>query len=223
MRVLFTLPTRVSPLDLPNRPDSLQASAVFWIGDLNYRIDLPGGKVRSAILNGRHLDLLVHDQLFLQRLEGNCFLEFTEAPITFLPTYKYDSGTNTYDTSEKMRDPAWCDRILWMGDAVYAHISYNRHEILSSDHRPVSAVLKVAARTILHNKRLQVQQDIVRRLDQEENEMIPQCHLSSQKLDFGPVRINCPQTRSILLTNQTKAVVCTLALPCGRTFSIRVE
>ena len=35
------------------------------------------------------------------------FSEYEEGPLLFRPTYRYDLGTDTYDTSEKMRVPAW--------------------------------------------------------------------------------------------------------------------
>ena len=35
------------------------------------------------------------------------FSGYEEGPLLFRPTYRYDIGTDTYDTSEKMRIPAW--------------------------------------------------------------------------------------------------------------------
>lgn len=39
--------------------------------------------------------------------EGTAFSGYTEGPILFRPTYRYDLGTDVYDTSEKLRIPAW--------------------------------------------------------------------------------------------------------------------
>lgn len=39
--------------------------------------------------------------------KGDAFIGYQEASLTFRPTYKYDLGTSNYDTSEKMRIPAW--------------------------------------------------------------------------------------------------------------------
>ncbi|KAG6833956.1 hypothetical protein H0H87_007967 [Tephrocybe sp. NHM501043] len=39
--------------------------------------------------------------------EGAAFPGYVEGPILFRPTYRYDLGTDTYDTSEKLRIPAW--------------------------------------------------------------------------------------------------------------------
>ena len=38
---------------------------------------------------------------------------YEEGPLDFLPTYKYDPMSDTYDTSKKARVPAWTDRILY--------------------------------------------------------------------------------------------------------------
>ena len=51
--------------------------------------------------------------LQVQQGMGNVFKNFLEGPITFAPTYKYDLFSDDYDTSEKCRQPAWTDRVLW--------------------------------------------------------------------------------------------------------------
>lgn len=38
---------------------------------------------------------------------GDAFSGYEEGPLLFRPTYRYDLGTDVYDTSEKMRIPAW--------------------------------------------------------------------------------------------------------------------
>jgi len=35
------------------------------------------------------------------------FSNYEEGPLLFRPTYRYDVGTDNYDTSEKYRIPAW--------------------------------------------------------------------------------------------------------------------
>lgn len=74
------------------------------------------------------------------------FREFLEGPIQFPPTYKYDVGTDSYDTSEKARTPSYTDRILWRTTCPNIQIKqlyYGRAEVKTSDHRPVSAMFDV--------------------------------------------------------------------------------
>lgn len=57
-------------------------------------------------------------QLLAEKQEDRVFSGFSEGPLNFAPTYKYDPFTNVYDTSEKDRAPAWCDRILFRGEHI---------------------------------------------------------------------------------------------------------
>lgn len=129
-------------------------------GDLNYRIDgLSRDAVVDAIESGNLPKLLEHDQLLQTKQRDAAFVlrRFKEGQLTFNPTYKYDVGTNRYDTSEKRRVPAWCDRILYRGSRnKVMQTEYRRHELKVSDHRPVSARFKMQVKTIKPDKRLEV-------------------------------------------------------------------
>ena len=54
----------------------------------------------------------------MEKRKRKCFEAFEEGAIGFLPTYKYDPGTDDWDSSEKQRAPAWTDRILWKGSTT---------------------------------------------------------------------------------------------------------
>ena len=128
-------------------------------GDLNYRIDTMGRDVVvKAIAAKNYTKLLERDQLLVSRRRNPGFrlLAFKELPLTFGPTYKYDVGTDTYDTSEKRRVPAWCDRILYRGTGKIKQLDYRRHELRVSDHRPVSGLFRIRIKQISADKREQV-------------------------------------------------------------------
>jgi hypothetical protein len=43
------------------------------------------------------------------------FEGYEEGPLSFPPTYRYDVGTDNYDTSEKLRIPAWTGKYSVIG------------------------------------------------------------------------------------------------------------
>jgi len=120
---------------------------VIWAGDFNYRVNLQSADAR-LLATSEEFDALLHDdQLSLSLAASECFVGYTEAPITFRPTYKYDPGSDVYDSSEKQRVPSWTDRILVKG--IELDISrYSRAEIKLSDHRPVFAILRARVKTV---------------------------------------------------------------------------
>lgn len=130
-------------------------------GDLNYRIDaIPRDTVVKMVKNNEMAKLLERDQLMLsrRRVAGFRLASFSELPLTFAPTYKYDVGTDNYDSSDKKRAPAWCDRILYRGPGRIKQYEYRRHEVRVSDHRPVSGMFKIRLKTIDHKKRAKVKE-----------------------------------------------------------------
>ena len=126
-------------------------------GDLNYRIDLRREAVVSSVKSGDISYLLQHDQLLKEMATNPCFRlhSFTEPSITFAPTYKYDRRSDEYDTSEKRRIPAWCDRILHRArdPERVQNIFYRRYEPNISDHRPVCGGYTVEIKKVQHAER----------------------------------------------------------------------
>lgn len=89
--------------------------------------------------------LFEYDQLNQQMSNGKSFPFFDEMEIHFKPTYKFDKGTDNYDTSEKQRVPSWTDRILvYSKNKRFTELEQLRYNSISqikfSDHKPVYAI-----------------------------------------------------------------------------------
>ncbi|KAJ1798704.1 Inositol-1,4,5-trisphosphate 5-phosphatase 1, partial [Coemansia sp. RSA 2598] len=139
----------------------------FWLGDLNYRVDLPSDHARKLISQRQMQSLMMYDQLSLQMASGKVFRGYSEAEIHFPPTYKFDAGTDIYDTSEKMRVPSWTDRIMYRGKDVRV-LSYYRDEIRLSDHKPVLAMMEFEVLSIDKGLRRQITRDLYAQRHKEE-------------------------------------------------------
>eukprot|EP00040_Diaphanoeca_grandis_P006516 m.37726 g.37726 ORF g.37726 m.37726 type:complete len:582 (+) comp17745_c0_seq1:211-1956(+) len=122
---------------------------VFWMGDLNYRVDMSREDAEKQISTNDFESMLAHDQLKKEMTAENTFNHFSETQIKFKPTYKFDRNTTVYDTSEKQRVPSWTDRILVRSSASQQEaiewLAYDScPAMLESDHRPVYGAFKVS-------------------------------------------------------------------------------
>ncbi|NXG48497.1 SYNJ2 protein, partial [Psilopogon haemacephalus] len=161
---------------------------VFWCGDFNYRIDLTYEEVFYFLKRQDWKTLLEFDQLQQQKSSGKIFKDFHEGTINFGPTYKYDVGSEAYDTSDKCRTPAWTDRVLWWrkklpfektageinlldsdlnAESKVRHtwtpgalMYYGRAELQASDHRPVLAIVEVEVQEVNQAARETVFQEV---------------------------------------------------------------
>ncbi|KAF3330345.1 type I inositol 1,4,5-trisphosphate 5-phosphatase 2 isoform X2 [Carex littledalei] len=129
---------------------------IFWFGDLNYRLEMPDSLVRDQISTRKWDQLLEFDQLRKELTSGNTFDGWKEGKIDFPPTYKFEPNSDTYvgevpREGEKRRTPAWCDRILWLGNGI-RQLSYWSSDLKLSDHRPVSALFSVEVEVLDQRK-----------------------------------------------------------------------
>uniref|UniRef100_A0AB38ZEA7 Venom IPPase 1 n=1 Tax=Ectomocoris sp. TaxID=3104572 RepID=A0AB38ZEA7_9HEMI len=130
---------------------------IFWLGDLNFRIEedakLTASKIQNVILKGEFNELLEKDQLLVTKKSGRIFNGYNEAPITFRPTFKMvPDGGGLYNLK---RRPAWTDRILYKTESdktitpvLYKSIESYHH----SDHYPVQGEFKIFVDTDKINK-----------------------------------------------------------------------
>src|SRR5579859_7645137 len=139
---------------------------LFFLGDLNYRLSAlhpsrsasklsitPDEEISAEdqslittlknnivdfLETGKFIKLIPHDQLPLSPLA----MHLHEAPITFGPTYKYDS--HDPPTYASHRTPSWTDRILYSPETIETKDYQSTTSPTFSDHQAVSltAILK---------------------------------------------------------------------------------
>ena len=140
--------SKLASFDLPFRFDHL-----FWLGDLNYRLDCEYEEVLSKTRGGDYIGLLRYDQLITEQTHGNVFRRFKEGEITFPPTYRYERGSRSKYVYEKIKTtgnvynvPSYCDRVLLhslphlgqLQTGYFCNLLYK-----ASDHAPVIATYQL--------------------------------------------------------------------------------
>jgi hypothetical protein len=181
---------------------------VFWGGDFNYRINGTREAIDALLENDLHATLLANDQLTIEQQRNAVFSGFKEGPLHFRPTYKFDPGTDVYDTSKKQRCPSWTDRVMWRCNSGTTQpisiVEYTSVESLKmSDHRPVRAGFVVFcsrthAEKEINNRPVLGDQGHAHQEEQEQKTMM------KQKEEEEPVGI----VESLL--GETKSQVCAI-------------
>ncbi|KAH6634362.1 SacI homology domain-containing protein [Chaetomium sp. MPI-SDFR-AT-0129] len=136
--------------------------SVIWFGDFNYRVGLGLEAAKDAVKRRDLGRLFENDQLNLQMVAGLSFRFYSEARITFMPTYKYDIGSDNFDSSEKARIPAWTDRILRKGTNL-RQLAYNSAPLRFSDHRPVYAAFECMVNIVNETLRDKISREVYER------------------------------------------------------------
>lgn len=184
-------------------------------GDLNYRINpstMEADKAKALIEKEKYPVILEHDQLKDQMKLGNVFQGFTEGSLNFRPTYKYDTGSDNWDSSEKNRSPAWCDRILFKGDTISQKDYTSQSQYKLSDHKPISSSFDIQLKVINQTRYRKCYEECLKQLDRLENEFLPQVtvdipnphavpHSNRNEIHFGIIRFLEPVRKSFTVAN----------------------
>ncbi|XP_024928854.3 type I inositol polyphosphate 5-phosphatase 12 isoform X2 [Ziziphus jujuba] len=143
------------------RPELTDADMVVFFGDFNYRLFGISYDEARDFVSQRCFDWLREkDQLRAEMKAGRVFQGMREALIKFPPTYKFERhqpGLGGYDSGEKKRIPAWCDRIIYRDNrsgpvaecslecpVVSSILQYEaRMDVTDSDHKPVRCKFSV--------------------------------------------------------------------------------
>ncbi|KAK9312764.1 Endonuclease/exonuclease/phosphatase [Lipomyces starkeyi] len=178
-------------------PEKEINSIVFILGDLNYRLAMDRSDISQLVAKNDYDALLFWDQLRNEIKEGSVLVGFQEGPISFQPTYKYDIGTNVFDTSEKARVPAYTDRILYTTYPSLAQLDYETFmHYISSDHKPVAATFELRTMLVDADKRAQIVRRLLHDLDARENESRP-------KVEVEKTDLLCPDMMVLSTVRQT--------------------
>ncbi|KAI7872760.1 Endonuclease/exonuclease/phosphatase [Spinellus fusiger] len=190
-----------------NSASIFHADHLIWLGDLNYRVNLTEAEIKMRLQQGEIDYLLQYDQLLIERQAGRTFSMFEEGTIAFSPTYKYDAGTNQYDTSEKRRAPSWTDRILWKttrepkGQQRQKLVSYSScMEMMTSDHKPVRALMETQVRRMDSQKLALTRNTLSQQLAGASDELT-KAKISTSFVEFGSVQFMEYKERSVVLEN----------------------
>jgi len=123
---------------------------VCIMGDLNFRVNLDRQEIVKLSEQKNFQKIMQYDQLLVSKREGKAFVEYTEGPVNFPPTYKYYNGSNQYNLSEPphKRSPAYTDRVLYKnsGQIVLQLEEYSTGALTESDHRPVTALFVLSTK-----------------------------------------------------------------------------
>ncbi|MCL7035236.1 hypothetical protein MKW94_020963 [Papaver nudicaule] len=197
------------------RPELAEADLVVFLGDFNYRLHGISYDEARDFVSQRCFDWLrERDQLRKEMKAGKVFQGMREGIIKFPPTYKFERhkpGLGGYDSGEKKRIPAWCDRIIYRDTrpgtvadcnlecpVIVSILQYEAvMEVTDSDHKPVRNIMSV---DIAHTD------ESIRR--KEYGEIIQTNETVKSMLEESyVVPETVVNTTNIVLSNQDKAIL----------------
>ncbi|KAK9672157.1 hypothetical protein RND81_12G080600 [Saponaria officinalis] len=203
------------------RTDLSQSDMVVFCGDFNYRLFGISYDEARDLVSQRSFDWLREkDQLRAEMKAGKVFQGMREPVIKFPPTYKFERhvpGLGGYDSGEKKRIPAWCDRVIYrdcrkgpvsdcsLNCPVLSSIQMYEAcmDVTDSDHKPVRCKFDVRLARVDRSVRRKEFGDIMNTSQEvkdllREFSQVPEITISSDN-----IILQNQETRSLHITNKS--------------------
>ncbi|XP_050206188.1 type II inositol polyphosphate 5-phosphatase 15-like [Mercurialis annua] len=219
-------------------PELSEADMVIFLGDFNYRLDgISYDEARDFISQRSYEWLREKDQLRAEMEAGDVFQGMREAIIRFPPTYKFDKhqpGLAGYDSGEKKRVPAWCDRILYR-DSRSARVSecsldcpvvslisqYDAcMDVTDSDHKPVRCTFSVDIARVDESVRRQEFGDIIKSNDEIRCILEEQCKIPETVVSTNNIILQHQDTAILRIANKCEKRDALFEIICEDQFTI---
>ncbi|KAK1400566.1 type II inositol polyphosphate 5-phosphatase 15 [Heracleum sosnowskyi] len=202
-------------------PELSEADMVVFLGDFNYRLDGISYDEARDFISQRSFDWLrERDQLQAEMKSGNVFQGMREAVISFPPTYKFEKhqpGLAGYDSGEKKRIPAWCDRILYRDSCsttvstcsldcpvVASVLQYDAcMDVTDSDHKPVRCIFNVEIARVDNSIRRQEFGEIMGSNEKIRHILLEQCKVPETIVSTNNIILQNEDTSVLRITNKS--------------------
>lgn len=202
-------------------PELSEADMVVFLGDFNYRLDGISYDEARDFISQRSFDWLrERDQLQAEMKSGNVFQGMREAVISFPPTYKFEKhqpGLAGYDSGEKKRIPAWCDRILYRDSCstavsacsldcpvVASVLQYEAcMDITDSDHKPVRCIFSVEIARVDNSIRRQEFGEIMGSNEKIRRMLVEHCKVPETIVSTNNIILQNQDTSVLRITNKS--------------------
>ncbi|XAR64538.1 Inositol-polyphosphate 5-phosphatase [Bertholletia excelsa] len=205
------------------RPELAEADLVIFWGDFNYRLFGISYDEARDFVSQRSFDWLrERDQLRAEMKAGRVFQGMREALIRFPPTYKFEKGKpglGGYDSGEKKRIPAWCDRVLYRDNRTTSTsecslecpviASIYQYEacmdVIESDHKPVRCKLNVDISRVDRSVRREAFGNIVQSNDRIRSLLHEFTYVPELVISPNSITLQNQETSMLRITNKSGA------------------
>ncbi|WCJ21821.1 Type I inositol polyphosphate 5-phosphatase 12 [Euphorbia peplus] len=214
------------------KPELSQADMVVFLGDFNYRLFGISYDEARDFVSQRSFDWLREkDQLRAEMRAGKVFQGMREALIRFPPTYKFEKnqpGLGGYDSGEKKRIPAWCDRVIFR-DSRVASVSECSLEcpvvssvlqyeavmdVTESDHKPVRCKFNVQVSHVDRSVRRQIFGSIINSNEKVRSLLEESCYVPETVVSTNNIVLENQDTTVLLVTNKCTKEKAAFSVTC---------